>query len=202
LAAVLTLSCGLYRQSAAAAPILFSTFGPGNSYTMGSPVYGVDGSAEFQAFLFVPTTSGTLGSITVALGRTDVLSTQTQFDLYHGTATSLGSLVETFIVPNTVPRGFSPGAVVQFPSISHPALAAGENYWLSYTEPGPADLSDSLWFQNDQGLLGTRIYKAQPPEQKVLPAFAIEAVPETSTALLVALGLLLTVLARRGVVGY
>ncbi len=55
-------------ETARGAITVFDTFGVGNAYDTGTR-YGVDGNTAFQAFLFVPTSSGTLSDITVALGR-------------------------------------------------------------------------------------------------------------------------------------
>jgi len=92
-----------------AAVTAFDTFGPGDSYAPGP--YGVDGNAAFQAFRFVPTESGALDAITVAIGRTGTATTATRFDLYDGTDSALGSLLESFVVPNLAAPGFT-GAVV------------------------------------------------------------------------------------------
>ena len=175
-----------------AALTAFDTFGPGDSYGPGP--YGVDGSAGFQAFRFVPTESGALDTITVALGREATDTTATQFDLYDGTAAAMGSLLESIIVPNTVAPGLSPGAVVSFASVVTPYLNSGQNYWLSYSEPGAADGSRSLWFFNDQGIVGKRITSILPIQDNVLPAFRIEVaglptVPVPGALLLGSLGM-------------
>ena len=173
----------LLCPTAMADPILFTTFGPGNSYDTGHH-YGVEGTI-FQAFQFVPVTSGALGSITVALARTGTGFT-TEFDLYTGTATALGSLLETFIVPNT-----TSGSIVTFNSIIMPTLTTGQIYWLSFSEPPSApDGSGSAWFFNDQGIFGTRLTSLLPAHSATLPAFSVQAaVPEPTSVLLFATGL-------------
>src|SRR5688572_15295272 len=117
----------------ACADTVFNTFGLNDSFNPNLR-YGVNGNTEFQAFRFVPTLSGTLTGIEVALGRTGT-DPITRFQLYAGTSTTLGALLETFDVPNTVnPAG--PPVIVSFTSALNPALTAGQNYWLSITEPG------------------------------------------------------------------
>jgi len=152
---------------------VFDTFSPGDSYLTATR-YGVDGNAEWQAFRFVPTASGALETITVALGRETEATTATQFDVYDGTSTALGSLLESIVVTNSVTPGSSPGAVVSFASVVNPYLNAGQGYWLSYSEPDTADQSSSLWFYNDQGLMGTRLTPLLPADDHFLPAFRIE----------------------------
>jgi hypothetical protein len=171
------------------ADTIFNTFGPGDSYNPNFR-YGVNGDAEFQAFRFVPTSSGTLTSITVALGRTGT-DPITRFQLYAGTfpPTTLGVLLETFDVPNMVTQG-PPGAVVSFSSALNPVLTAGQNYWLSITEPGPPTPSFSLWFDNNRFIFGTRITETLLAHEAALPAFRVDAVPvqEPSSLLLLVAG--------------
>ena len=176
--------------SAEASFTVFDTFGPGDSYAIPTP-YGVDGDMEWQAFRFVPSASGTLDTITVALGRTGTATAATQFDLFDGTDSTRGTLLESIIVPNTVAVGLGPGAVVSFSSLLGPSLISGQNYWLSYTEPGMADGSSSIWFLNDQGIGGTRLTSSLPADASVLPAFRIEVaspIPAPGAFLLVTLG--------------
>ncbi len=187
-ACVLVASLLFCPATATASLIAFDTFGPGDSYNTGAR-FGVDGNADFQAFQFVPTESGTLDNITVALGRTGTGTSATQFDLFDGTAGALGALLESFVVPNNVAPGTSLGEVVTFSSIGKPLLNSGQIYWLSYSEPNAADGSSSLWFFNDQGLSGTRLTSVLSAATNVLPAFRIDLgeVPEPSTILLLGL---------------
>jgi hypothetical protein len=173
------------------ADTIFNTFGLGDSYDPNFR-YGVNGQLDFQAFLFVPTSSGTLTSITVALGRTG-MDPITRFQLYAGTPTTLGALLETFDVPNMVTPGLTPGAVVSFPSVLNPVLTTGQNYWLSYTEPAPANESSALWFFNNRGIFGTRLIAQLPfSHPAALPALRVDAapVPEPSTFVLLGTSLI------------
>jgi hypothetical protein len=168
--------------AAMADSILFTTFGPGNSYDTGHQ-YGVV-VGDFQAFQFTPLTSAALGSIIVALAGT---GPTTEFDLYTGTSTALGSLIETFVVPNPTSR-----SIVTFNSVIKPTLTAGQLYWLSFTEPpgAPPATSLSTWSFNDQGILGNRLTSVLPAARATLPAFSVQAaVPEPTSVLLLATGL-------------
>ena len=163
-------------ETARGAITVFDTFGVGNAYDTGTR-YGVDGNTAFQAFLFVPTSSGTLSDITVALGRSSALTLFTQFNLYAGTPTALGALLESNVVPNSVPVGLTPGQVVNFSSVVQPLLIAGQNYWLSFTEPNAADGSTSFWFFNSQATFGTRLTNLLPAATAANPAFRISVNP-------------------------
>jgi hypothetical protein len=129
----------LAARPAFADSILFDTFGPSDSFDPNFR-YGI-GNLGFQAFQFVTSQTASLTSTTVALGRITADPTVTRFQLYEGTATTLGLLLETFDVPNTVPPGLSAGAVVTFLSVLHPTLNAGQIYWLSATEADAANWS-------------------------------------------------------------
>lgn len=173
---------------------IVNTFGAGDSFDTGFR-YGVDSNAEFQAFRFIALTGGVLDRITVALGRIGP-ETTTVYSLYDGSSsTSLGGLIESFAVPNTVPT--STGAVVSFVSTLKPTLVAGQGYWLSFSGSGPPDgtRTRSIWAFNSIGAQGPRLTHALPAESAALPAFRVEvaevtAVPEPATIWLAATGLL------------
>ena len=185
----------VFHTPARAASIIYTTFGPGSSYD-NTLTYGVDGNGQFHAFLFHPTASGNLESITVALARDNELTTQTQFNLYSGSATTIGSLIESFLVPNLAPE---PGVLVTMNSTSHPTLIAGGNYWLSFTEPGTANGADSLWMFNSQGIHTTRITDQPVFPDGFAPAFQVTATtaPEPATELPVGIGLIASAIGMR-----
>jgi len=84
---------------------------------------------------------------------------------------ALGSLLETFDVPNTVPSGTGAGGLVTFSSVVAPVLAVDETYWLAFSEPGAPDGAVSFWFFNDELLAGPRITESV----STLPAFEVQA---------------------------
>lgn len=183
-----------------ASVITFDSFGAGNSFDTDF-LFGVDGSSAFQAFQFTAASSGTLAAITVAIGRTGSGTINTQFDLFADNSNALGALLESSLVPNTVPVDstdpFTAG-LISFSSVVQPMLTAGQNYWLSITEPNAIDGSNSLWFNNDQGLLGPRITPVQSGIAS-MPAFRVEVtqVLEPGTLALFGFGLAGLGFARR-----
>ncbi len=189
----LVIGLGVSASPAVAGPILFDTFGPGD--TFGAGAYGVDGNAEFQAFRFIPTATGVLEQITVALGRTSDVQTTTTFNLYEDAGgVNLGALIESFAVPNTATPAAFPdpliGAVVTFASGAAPTLTGGVAYWLSFTEADVMNGARSGWFFNTIGVNGTRLTNALPANAGLLPAFRVEAraIPEPATSALVLVG--------------
>jgi hypothetical protein len=195
--AIIGFAVGLASSPSAAiaSPILYDNFGAGDTFDANF-AYGEDGNAGFQAFRFLPTASGVLDQITVALGRTAAGQTSTVFNLYQGpSAMALGALIESFLVSNTAPPDpTSPftGAVVTFSSVLKPTLIAGQGYWLSFTEPEAANGALSLWMMST-GASGTRLTNLLPAATATLPAFRLEAVeatavPEPTSLLLLCTG--------------
>lgn len=197
---VLALAAVALPRAAAAATIAFDTFGPGDTFS--TSVYGVDGAAGFQAFHFVPTATGTLEQITVALGRTGASQATTIFELYTApTNLALGALLETFVVANTAPPdNLQPFtlSLVTFQSAVMPQLTAGQGYWLSFMEAEAADGASSLWAANSIGATDQRLTSLLPSQPSSLPAFRVEvtSVPEPATMVLL-LGATLVVLRAR-----
>lgn len=196
------IALGVSARPAVAGPILFDTFGPGDAF--GTAAYGVDGNAGFQAFRFIPTATGVLEQITVALGRTSDVQTTTTFNLYEDAGgVNLGALIESFTVPNTATPAAFPvpliGAVVTFASGAAPTLTGGVAYWLSFTEPDVRNGASSAWFFNTIGKNGTRLTGALPADAGLLPAFRVEAraIPEPAASALLLVGAVAVLRARR-----
>lgn len=187
--------------AANASVITFDTFGAGNSFHPGF-VYSADGNTAFQAFQFTAGSSGALAGITVAIGRTGAGTTNTQFDLFADNSNALGGLLESSLVPNTVPVDSTPpftAGIISLSSVVQPILTAGQSYWLSITEPNAADGSVSLWFNNDQGITGRRITPVQSRVGSALPAFRVEVtqILEPGTLALFCFGLVGLGIVRR-----
>jgi len=173
----------MWPVSASAAAIVFDTFGPGDSYDTDFKY------SSGQAFLFEPTQSGPLVSISVALGRPSTETTQTSFSLVEEVSPNVFSLLESWIIPNETPPLPSPGALVSFDSVVQPALLVGHSYWLGMGFAFP----ESLWFFNDQGIVGKR---SGSDIISALPAFRVTVVPEPSTVVLLMVGAMLLAVLR------
>jgi hypothetical protein len=157
--------------SAAPGTVVFNTFGRGDTFSRYK--YGTDGYRGFQAFRFVAKAGGALDKITVALARDSTNQTTTVFSLYKGSSfTSLGELIESFVVPNTGEP--STGNVVSFVSTLKPPLVAGHGYWLSFSEAERSNSACSLWFFSSIGVQGKRLTNLLPAHKAWLPAFRVE----------------------------
>ncbi|MEX2114320.1 MAG: hypothetical protein WD845_14095 [Pirellulales bacterium] len=179
---VLAAFATLCWPATASAEIVFDTFGPGDSYDEDFKYSG--GSFQFQ-----PTESGSLKSIAVALGRPSTETTQTNFGIVEEVDLNVFILLESWVIPNETPPLPSPGAVVSFDSVVQPTLLVGHSYWLSMDSSFPG----SLWFFNDQGIVGKR---SGSDIISTLPAFRVEVVPEPSAGSLLVVGVLLLAVVR------
>lgn len=170
---------------AASAATVYNTFGPGQTFDSDFR-YAVDGDLQYQAFRFIPTATGELDTITVALARDSSTTRETEFDLYDGTSSALGTLLEAFLVANT---NDLPGAIASFSSVNNPLLTQGAPYWLAITEPDPANGANSLWLFNNQSIGTIRLTQvSQTPG--LAPAFSVTTfAPEPAAWMLIAIAL-------------
>jgi hypothetical protein len=191
-ASVLTLLAAAALASPLHSAVIFSTFGPGGTVSSGK--YGVDGSAELQAFLFHPSAAGALDSIVVAISHGAPPSSETRFQLYSGTSSSLGTLLESFFPSNNS----ASIAMVTMNSTLHPNLDPSGFYWLLITEANASNDALSYWAFSPLGQFTTRITHALTGNG-VIPAFQVNAtdVPEPATGFSLAAATLVAVLFRR-----
>lgn len=182
----LLLAAALQVASGQAA-VLYSSLGPGGTFSTAK--YGLDGNTGLLAVPFQPTVSGSVSTITAALAHQSPPAV-THFDLYDGTATSLGTLLETFVVNQTSTTIH----LVAMSSTVHPFLNAGSNYWLAMREPNAADGQNSYWAFNNLNLFATMLRPPLSPFQGSLPAFQVNSAqvdlantPEPGTGSLIAL---------------
>jgi hypothetical protein len=120
------------------ADTIFSTFGPGNSYSsnvgwlIGGILFGGTLTTGEAALSFVPTTDYTFAQIDVAVLRE---SGNGPLDLYLTSGSTIGNPIESFQI-TTIDS--SPG-IYSVTSVVKPVLNGGTNYWLVLT----ADPTDS-----------------------------------------------------------
>jgi len=191
--------------------VIFSDFGPGNSFSTsvgagirGSTVEPPSGLSQAMAFtsganftftnLFLP--------LSVAQGTGSAMVA-----LMSDASGAPGAVIESWTVTN-LPSIFSP-TILQITSTLNPALSAGTQYWVGVF-PVAAD-SNIAWWHNNIGNVGPTAFAfASDPvsanwtvlntSQTTLAAFEIQGVnpvPEPGTLLLMATGLGVLVLRRK-----
>ena len=122
---MLALACHLGASPASASTILYSTFGPGDTYDMYSG-WTIGGPGVYvQGLQFTPTESGVVQTIEIAAFRL-AGGTGVNLSLMTDAGDQLGSVIET--VPICC---FGDVASIQLTnSVLHPLLASGTKYWL------------------------------------------------------------------------
>jgi hypothetical protein len=128
----------------ARADLIFSNFGPGESYNLdGGPVVGL-GQVVGNAFT-VPTTSAyRLDSITAALtfvsGPVNSVTLSLETDINNQPGKTLESWTLTDLPP--IAHDNPPSTVT---SVLHPLLKAGTQYWVVASNPDPTQTSNNSW---------------------------------------------------------
>jgi hypothetical protein len=171
---------------------VFDNFGPGDTYDT-IPAY-----TEGKTFLvgptfssgegFVPTVSGSLDSVTVAIGQNDLgpgnpRPNDLHLFLSDGSSGTPGPVLESFVVtglPLKEVHKLDPPEVI--PSILHPVLTAGNLYFLYDREP---ENENNGWAENlthAQGLHISSIndspYTSRIAAQGAFRVTVIAGVPE------------------------
>jgi len=119
------------------ADTLFSSFGPGGTFTT-TFGWGIGGPFE-MAYPFV--SSETAAFETAALGIStpqDPRFTQrsVNIDLLTDASDSPGTILESFQLVNVLPFSGSIAPPIIVDSVSHPLLEANTRYWLAIENPG------------------------------------------------------------------
>lgn len=176
--------------------VLFSTFGPGDSYNQGVG-YTIGGaSRQVVAVAFIPAVDSLFDSLRVGVWHYDgpndfVISLATDVQGKPGPA------VEVLLDLAFPPSWTGPST---FFSVTHPLLNAGSTYWLVMFARNPEAGTDGAWNQSSPavtGLLGfantnVGMNFTLLPSNAILPAVEVNGsggqVPEPSTFLLSAAG--------------
>ena len=209
LAGLLAASIAALSGSAARADVLFSTFGPGNTYaTTGSLVSGSSSpsTAFSEADEFTASFSGQLSSLSVAVNlASSAPASDGYFDLEvapNNPATNL-PLVASLQTVGTLQTTSPTAAVLSLTSPTAYTFAAGSAYWLILAPH--TSTTDITWegatnpAATDAAYMSVTTKGQFAAESDAADAFSISAtVPEPATwTLLLLAGLLLPSIARR-----
>jgi hypothetical protein len=136
----------LRKQTATSKVVLFSNFGPGDTYQTG---FFQDWSVGGQtiAAAFTPTINTTLATIEVAV-----------VDAGRGSSYFLNVTADNAGVPGVVLESFHsltfplpPGGIFKVTSVSQPVLTAGTRYWIVIDYECCVGSEGGAWYWNDQG---------------------------------------------------
>ena len=180
------------------APVfVYNSFGPGNSYITYadwgvSGTSGLSGGFVGHAEFFVPSVSGNLYSLQLAVGQISGGTGLVNLSIAANNGGTPGATLESFLNAQAP----SPGSgVLTLNSVTQPLLQAGATYWLC-AEPAQSTTAVG-WFVNDQGYRNDYAQEG-PPGQWTSGHITFESngafdvsvlpVPEPSITVLMILG--------------
>jgi hypothetical protein len=189
------------------ADILFSDYGPGDSYNTGNGWtvgMGVTVNDLQPAAAFTPSVTDTLSEVDVSVGYLSPGTNGVTVNLLNSAGgIPTGKPLETWALTDLPPFGSS-GQVETLDSVGPPvSLVHGKTYWLQLA---PADLTtDASWYLSDSSVGSIYVDNSGGPiymvETQDLPAFRIlgpSVVPEPSFFLPIGMTLLaLCVIGKR-----
>lgn len=193
--------------SVQAATIVYSDFGPGQTYFLAG--YGIDTAEQPEiGAAFIPSATGSLSQIDVPVSYFSAGSPPTH-PLSIMISNDSGGLPGLSVLDSwTLPAGSVSGTPSIFSLLStlHPSLNAGTQYWVVMST---TDFNGFAWYENSTGAMGWAsntgsgwtLSSGRKPAFDVIEG-ASAAVPEPSCAVmaclaLAALGLRRAVLGRR-----
>jgi len=137
-------------SSAGAQIVVFNNFGPGDAYStsLGWPEGTAFGTSYIQGEQFMPSASGKLDKIELALG----LISGTNFAKVYLVGDSsgqpdTGNVLESWTTTSMGPFGSNNPPLV-FPSVAHPMLGNGTPYWIYVDATGNTPITYAVWNWN------------------------------------------------------
>jgi hypothetical protein len=120
------------------ATILFDNTGGG--LQTGYYVFGQEDAADNYAFgfLFTPTASGNLASISAPMGALNGPSGTVTVSIYTNNAGTPGTLLDTLTATVGTFNPLVVNPIVVFPSTNNPSLSTGQSYWIVASSTAPA----------------------------------------------------------------
>ncbi len=185
--AAAAVCCLSFTGAANASSVIFSDFGPSNSYLedIGWTVAGAGGASpgNYSAGMaFTSSSAASVSQIDIGIGNVNATPNAATISLWTDVANALGTELASWSITGLPVFGATSNTVVTISGISGVNLAAGASYFLYATAPGG---TWNAWNENTIGATGEVLLSccAEEPEPNTLGAFDVLGSSVTATPL-------------------
>lgn len=188
----------LVGTAPARAGVIFSNFGPGDSFNDGGGFTIGLGQTAGNAFVVPGGSDYTLDSITAALTFANGPVNEVILSLETDQNNQPGAILESWTIDN-LPRTGLPASATTVDSTLHPLLQAGVQYWVVASNPDPSFQSSNTWnftSPDVQGTVWTNNSGTSVASQSAFSVSGSSAVPEPATLTLSLIAGLMSLAAR------
>jgi hypothetical protein len=140
--------------------VLFDNTGGNTSISVGYRVFGQEDANDNYSygFLFTPTTSGNLASISAPMGSLSGSSGNVTLSIYTNNAGAPGTLLDTLTATVGAFNTSVVSPLTTFVSTNNPSLSTAQSYWVVASSPAPAGALGAEIGWNNSNVAQTNSY--------------------------------------------